>query len=375
MTKRQSNYELMRIISMVFIVLTHFIGHGNILNNCTNEGIKIIFEILKFMIIIHVNSYVLVSGYFQSESKFKQSKAWDLVLSSWFYRIVILVIFTTLGIITVNKPTILNEIFILNINEYWYVKLFLFLYCLSPFINKFIRCLTKKDYHRLLLLLTVIFSVLPYITGSTAFENNGYSLYNFVYLYLIGAYLKKYPLEKSKMFSTITKNAWQLILIFIFLISAILNYTLYKSAVATTGINSVIDMIAGNIKIMALSYSNPLIIIQSIAYFLFFGTLFFHNKLVNNISKLTLGVYLIHDNNFIRENLYFWLKIDGRNISSYQFIGYTLGLVFIVFVACLLLEFLRQLLFKQIGKLSVSKKIRAKYYNYISNIEYKQVES
>ena len=40
--KRNSNFELMRIVSMAFIVLWHIIMHGNVLSNCTNPAIKMI---------------------------------------------------------------------------------------------------------------------------------------------------------------------------------------------------------------------------------------------------------------------------------------------------------------------------------------------
>lgn len=32
--ERNSNYELMRIISMIMIIIGHLITHGNMLNNC-----------------------------------------------------------------------------------------------------------------------------------------------------------------------------------------------------------------------------------------------------------------------------------------------------------------------------------------------------
>ena len=68
---RNSNYELMRIVSMFLIVLYHVIYHGQVLQNCHNEGAKIILELLEFFTLVHVNSFILVSGYFQSTSRFK----------------------------------------------------------------------------------------------------------------------------------------------------------------------------------------------------------------------------------------------------------------------------------------------------------------
>ena len=128
---------------------------------------------------MHVNSYILVTGYFQSKSRFKQSKVWALINSSLFYRIVIMLIVMILGE-KLSQVEILQETFILNLSEYWFIKVYLFLYCLSPFINKLISNLDKKDFQKLLVVLFVILSFLPYIfhmASHTSKKNHAYEAY------------------------------------------------------------------------------------------------------------------------------------------------------------------------------------------------------
>lgn len=62
---RNSNFELMRIISMFLIVLYHTIYHGHIIQNSTTLFLKTFFLILEIITIVHVNSFVLVSGYYR----------------------------------------------------------------------------------------------------------------------------------------------------------------------------------------------------------------------------------------------------------------------------------------------------------------------
>lgn len=50
----------MRIISMIFIVLWHIICHGNIIENCKTPEVKSIFLALKYVFIVHVNSFVIL---------------------------------------------------------------------------------------------------------------------------------------------------------------------------------------------------------------------------------------------------------------------------------------------------------------------------
>ena len=365
--ERDSNFELLRIISMFLIVLGHIIMHGKVLENCTNPGLKIILEIIMMILIVHVNSFVLITGYFQSTSKFKQSKLWSIISTNWFYKALILIIFSILNIETFSNLDKFINLFPLNLSDYWFINTYLITYCLSPYLNKLIDSLKKKDYQKLLIVLFIIFSVFPYTTGNRIFQNDGYSLYNFIFLYLIGAYLRRYPLKDSYLFKNFSNNLFQVTMIGIFFFCVLINYSFYQTANSILGINSLFDLFGTSIVDMTLAYSNPIVIIQSVSFFTLFGTFKFKNKFINKMSQLTLGIYIIHDNTYVRKNIYKWLRIDGPKVVSYRYIIYVLVCAIIIYVGCTLIELIRQLLFKKISEFKVSKKIKEKYYSYINN--------
>ncbi len=367
-TKRESNYELMRIIAMFFIVLSHVLIHGKVLENCHHKGIMIILLLINFFINVHVNSFVLLSGFFQSKSKFKQSKVWSIINASLFYRVVIIILFSILGIISLNKLELLYGFSFIDTLEYWFIKTYLLLYCLSPFLNKFINNLSKKDYQKLIALLFVILSIIPFITGGEGFENDGYSLYSFVFLYLIGAYLRKYPLKKCYIFKPLSNRLYQLIMIFIFISCLIINYLLNSYSFTILDINEILDKVSQNIVNSCKWYSNPLLIIQSVAFFEFFGTLRIKSKIINKIASLSFGIYLIHDNTYVRNFIYKFLSIQGKLVISYKFIFFILFITFYIYMSCAIIEFIRQVIFKFIYDRKISKWIRSKYYLYINSI-------
>ena len=70
---RESNFELMRIISMFMIVLWHVIIHGRLLGSSTGLT-NLIYNLLLCVFIVHVNSFILASGYFQSNNNFSLKK-------------------------------------------------------------------------------------------------------------------------------------------------------------------------------------------------------------------------------------------------------------------------------------------------------------
>lgn len=366
---RNSNYELMRIISMLFIVLWHVILYGNISSNCANDGILAIFDVMLLFIIVHVNSFVLLTGYFQSgSSKIKQSKVWSILISNTFYKVVFLIIFTALGIETVTKPEIIDELLPFNVNEYWFIQVYVFLYLLIPFINKLINSLNQKEFKRLLLVLFFIFSLLPYLTGARAFLNTGYTLYHFVYLYLIGAYLRIYPLKDMDMLKKFSKEKLQIVLMIAMILCVILNYGIYKTSESLLTANSISYEYGSDLMFMTKAYCNPIVILQSICYFSLFGTFNLKNKFINKMSALTFGVYLIHENNFVRLHLYKWLKIDNGIITSYKFVIYALIISLAIYIGASIIELIRQAIGNIIKKSSIYNKVKDSYYKWYYNL-------
>lgn len=142
---RNSNHEIMRIISMFMIVLGHILLFGGLLES-SNQNVRYVCNLIEFILIVHVNSYILVSEYYQSNSSFKKAKLWKIINASWFYRIVIMLAFLTLGLISIPKQQFIKDIFPIMMKDYWYVKLYILLYCLSPFINKMIDSFNKYEY-------------------------------------------------------------------------------------------------------------------------------------------------------------------------------------------------------------------------------------
>ncbi len=368
---RQSNFELMRIISMLMIILWHILLHGNVVNNCQSDAIRMVYLFLMLICIVHVNSFVLLTGYFQSESKFKMSKLLKNINMMWFYRVIIIIIFIALNLWHPTHIEILQHSFPLDLGLYWFMDTYVILYIISPFLNKLIDSINKRQFKYMIIVLLVILSILPYLTGLKYYSNNGLTLSNFIMLYFIGAYIKRYPIENSYHFKNMSKNLFQLICIFIFLSCGIINFLLNRFGNSILSYGNIFNEIGNNLNYTSLIYSNPLVILQTTAYFCFFKTLNFKSKFINKIAGCTLAIYIIHDNVLIRKYLYTWFKISNRVIYSYKFLLYILAVVLIIYIGCTLIELLRQFIFKFIYNRKFSKKWRIKYRGYLDSLGFK----
>lgn len=364
---RNSNHELMRIVSMFLIVLGHVLLFGGLLDT-DNTKMRYFYNILEFILIIHVDSYVLLTGYYQSKTSFKQKKLWSIINSSWFYRAVIAIIFLLLGITSMGKIEFIRNILPVTLDNYWFIKCYILLYCLSPFLNKIIDVFDKKTFKRLIIVGFIINSIVPTITGGEFFLNNGYTLYNFIYLYFLGAYIRKYPLDENSFFKKISKKKIIMIMLIVFILCVVFNFILYILGNKIQNINKGFELISKYIKTSSLAYTNPLIIIQAVAYFYIFTYVSIKSKLINKVATFMFGVYMIHCNDYMTNHIYKWLGIVDGDHNRIRFIINVFGAAIIIFIACSIIEYIRQIIFKIIYDMKISYIIREKYYSLCKKI-------
>lgn len=368
---RQSNFELMRIISMFMIVLWHCISHTNILER-TGGNLNLLLELIFMFTAVHVNSFILLSGYFGYKNEFNIKKLFATINSVWFYKAIYALIFVGLGLVTMSYFDLFLFLTPLNYSYsfgtfYWFINVYIVLYVLTPFINKFIKNLDKKQFRKLLILLFFFLSIIPFITNNQVIDNNGYQISSFIMLYLIGAYFGKYKLKDNYHFKNYSKNKRQFILIVLLFLILMLDFFMLmtssylenNSSVFFTYVKSIIDC-------QKIIFSSPIIIFESLIYLLLFETFDFKSKFINNVSKLMFGVYLVHENLFVYNHIYKYLPLGTSGELYGKSVIVILFLMAIgIFIGSVIIEWFRQLLFNLIGKTKLAKNISNKFYDYI----------
>ena len=367
--KKMVNFEFMRIVSMLMIITWHIVVHGGLDGVVDNYGR--VFDIILGIIIVHVNSFILLMGYFQYKNKFKFNKVLELLGISWFYRIFIILVF-----ILILKETFTAGFLFLSLvpidmnNNYWFINVYVLVYALSPFFNILIKKMNKQQHLALLVLLFFCFSFLPLISGDSIFSNDGHAPIQMIFMYFVGAYLGKYDILKKGMFSKYSNKKKIMCCVIFFFISVILNLGLFKIGNMMQSVDGSILQILGNYIVAArLNYGNPFVIIQTISYFMIFKNLTFkEGKLSNLILKISpycLGVYLITENLLIKESLYDFLKLNVTYFTyDFNFFIWMLLMILLIFVLCILFEMIRSFIFKCIGKLGFFRNFKLKLDNF-----------
>lgn len=361
--ERNISLDFLRVISMFMIVVLHCLGKGNALN-LNNEFLKFISWTIEAFCICSTNVFVLISGYFLVDSKFKLKKIlllWGKVL---FYSIVFLIIFKLKDGNISSKELIFSIFPILTKNNYWFITIYIFLYILSPYINVMIKNLDKKQHLTLCSFLIVFFCIISlFLPYESLMDNScGTGIIWFITLYIVAAYIKKYVKEVK------VGNKKFLIL---YIISSLI------TVLAIYGIQYVGKFVGfENIFFTRIYMYNTIFVFSSsIFLFMYFKNMKINNKIVTKFTKfctpLTFGIYLIHENIFVIKILYKNV-FNFANYGSYPFPIYILIIflsAFVIFSVCVLIDYLRTLLTRLIIKNSLFNQIKLKTINIFSKIQ------
>lgn len=286
---KQGNFELLRIFSMILIILHHYSIHGGLFSNSSTISSQLIANLLIIGGKVGVNLFVLISGYFLIESKFKIQKVLKLLFQIVFYTILLFI-----GIYFITGNFYLGNISILfkpiSLNLYWFITAYLEMYILSPFIRKALENVSKAQYQSLLILFGIFLSVIPtFFNGSNLVWGNGIW---FVYVFAIGGYIKKYEIT---LFNK--KGNCIILSILLYLITYILLIICKYSKIHH---NTFLNMNSINIFLV------------SICIFCSFKHLTIKpNKLLLLLSQSSFAVYLLHDNEYFRYNIWNILKTSN----------------------------------------------------------------
>lgn len=94
-SNRNSNIEILRIISMVLIVAHHYAIHGFSMPNLPVIKNKVVVEFLFAGGKLGVNCFILISAYFLVNRKFSGKRLLKTTGAAWFYSVACLILFLT----------------------------------------------------------------------------------------------------------------------------------------------------------------------------------------------------------------------------------------------------------------------------------------
>ena len=341
---RRSNFELLRIVAMLMIIAHHVSFHGGFIFNSSVFSVNHLWiDVFSMGGKIGVNIFFLISGYFLIESKGitinKIIKFWSQLL---FYSVTMFMILYLLGRFpNMNISGFIYELFKsffpVITEAWWFASVYFLLYIFSPFINRFLKSLDKKDYRLMLIIMTFFWSIVPTFTVDQ-FTVQCTDLVWAIYMYSFAGYYRIYGLSRN--FSDKKAGFWIGLAVVTILITAITIFVLLL-------LGTKISFFENRSRHFLHEHS---LLLLAIAVFLFLGfqKLKIQSKFINIVAGSTFGIYLIHD--YLHFRIVLWKTVfhfpDFQD--SILLIPYSIFSVLIIFVVCCIIDLVRRYVFEPV---------------------------
>lgn len=342
--KRQANFELLRIVAMLMIIVLHYLNKSDLILLYTQEhsAVNYAAHFIEAFCIVAVNCYVLLSGYFLVESAWKPERVVSLVAQILFYSVLIPIVLICVGVISAGDLSVydwLNYVLPIEAEHYWFATAYLIMYLFAPLLAAGVKAVEKRTLQIIIGIMVLFFSVWKsLLPASLATDRYGYDYGWFLCLFLIAAYIRLYGLPKleKKRSAAFLYAGMSLGIFLLTVLSGILAEVLAPFAYYMD---------------MPDTYNHILCLLASVGFFMLFKDMKPWEgraaAVIRWTAPYTFGVYLLHEHILVRYRWMQWLRVETV-WGSWKFIPHMFGCVFIVYVIGTAVDCARAWIFRRV---------------------------
>lgn len=323
---RLSNIELLRILSMLFIMISHACMGLNIdvfsKNNIENHAfMTFVISWIKSIMCGGVDIFVLISGWFGI--RFTKGGLFSFLFQVCFPLLIIVIFFIGTGLESMSSKFFLATLGIYN--GYWFVMAYLGLYILSPVFNAFIEKCSKRQFEILLICLYGFQCYYSWLTGYVDLFG-GYSITLLCILYLTGRYVRLYSPKMLYKYS----HYIFIISTFIMAVVVVISYYYWQHAARM------------------LRYDNPLLILACVSLIVTASKYSFIDKKINWLATGSFAVYIVHFHPFVFKYYKQGVHMISENSSEWLFAASLLVFCIICYIIITLFDRVRIIIWRKL---------------------------
>lgn len=323
---RQSNFELLRIVAMLFIVIRHFSFYGGLDKSGSEIFINQLFITgVQPLGKLGVDLFVLISAYFLvGKSKVTVKKTVKLWGQVFFYTCSFFIISIIVNPNNFSMMKLFESICPVVYPGLWFIKTYFVFFLLTPFLNMVVNSLDKKSHETVIALFFILWCLLPNII------QEGFQfceLLWFCFLFMVAAFIKKWEDNTKVSPAKCFLLAFAVFVLFIIYGLAGTKFGIIVKAYHPHAMNSVFNLLCSLFIFMGVKNIN---IKSSKA-----------GAYINTVASATFGVYLIHDNLFVRNLLWNKLFNATKLANSSMLIPYGIAVSVLVFAVCICIDLIR----------------------------------
>ena len=312
--QRNSAHELLRICAMLLIVFYHLSAYYLYLipHNTSLDGV-----LEAFLPTIHIGVilFVLISGYYTIRPS---------VSGLFKFLFIVLIYFVPLKFVQCvhSHSNPLNAFLFITNTPYWFIRTYLYLYLISPLLNKFLEMSNRKSKNMMLLVLAIIAVYFGTMQGDESLSD-GKNLINFSFLYFLGNVIREYKEQWIKVPQFYLWLAW-----------LALNATIVCLLLCFAKETSMGSLVWR----WSFPYCSPLLITNASILFVLFSKWNFSSKAINFMASSMFAVYLIHVQPTIHNHILLSALQNIASCNLLEIVGILLVASIGVLLACVVID-------------------------------------
>ena len=352
---RDSGIELLKIFAIFVIVINHTVQSlTNEAYNIPNNGFVIdisrattniqciLLQIFRHFGVLGNSVFFICSAWFLLKSKNWNKKKWlFMVIEIWVVSIVIFIITYIILHGNISIGIIISSLFPTTFGNNWYMTCYLLFYPIHPILNSIVNMMNQRQLFRSKLVMVFLYVFMNFINCSWFFSS---AIILWITIYFAIAYMQKYLMS---FVDNIREN------IILFIIGVIG----FIGIILITDICGLYSQVLSDKVMRWVNNCNPFLLAMSIAMFNIARNIHFKNRFINYISKLSLLIYIIHENIILRTYFrpamwnYVYKRFGYSDVIQWVFIISFIIFIFGILCSILYVLTLQRFVNKVSGKL------------------------
>ena len=327
---RNSSIAALRIIAMFMSLAHHFIIHnGYDVLKLPLGPERIFFQlVMQSGGTIGVVIFFSISAWFfldkEQTIKSNLKRVWIMERELLFWSLTLVTFYLAFDRADLSMKLMVNSVMPLSMGVWWYATAYAMFLALLPFLAKGLKALGREYHLKLAATALVIWGLTSFIPKMIGINNGFLGL---IYLFILFSAYKWY------MEPFTTRQIW-------LMIGTGLGFFLLYTCASIT-----LSLLGHDMEIYINGAWKLPVIMIGFGMFLLFDRVTFHNRTINRIAQSAFAVYLITE--YAASEKLLWVRLFNlQNLYQQPLaILQILGILLAIYVACTLLDFIRQALF------------------------------
>lgn len=310
---RQSNFELLRILCMLGVLVSHTIMIWDIHTPSHSVG-NTCLVFIENACVCAVNCFVFISGYFRIRTSWKGF--FNLYTQCVFYAIVFCAlaqVVAQMGFAKAGK----RIVFALTEGGQWFIPTYIGLFFIAPLLNAGFEGIDKRSQKYLLIGLLLVDVYICYIHQSKEVTIDGYHLMHFIVCYYIGMFISSIEIEK---------NRWGVFVGLLIVMTIMHTIKMHFSPIAI---------------IYSMRYNSPFVLVASVCLFMWARTWKLQSAKINWIAISVFAVYLLHTQPLVSKFFFSGLRQLEGTFPTPVYVLVVVASVVAMFVTAILIDKVR----------------------------------